>query len=38
MLTNIDILKNVKTQYYFVIYINVENKKRTIDFIIIKNI
>ena len=38
MLTNIDISKNVKIQYHFVICIDVENKKRTIDFITIKNI
>ena len=38
MSANIDIPKNVKTQYHLVTCIDVENKKRTIDFITTKNI
>ena len=38
MFANFDVVKNVKIQYYLVLYIDIENKKRTIDIIIVKNI
>ena len=36
--SNFDVTKDVKTQYHFVICIDVENKKRTTNLITIKNI